>query len=86
MSRVIFNTYCYSTLESSYSTATPIAGDMETPQHGNDLTRNQIKNTPKPLKSRVFLDVSAISSNFSEIPLNSNFEDFPLFLIDFPEL
>ena len=61
-------------------------GDMETPQHGNNSTRNRIKNTRKPLKSRFFLDVSAISSNFLEIPLNSNFEEFSLFFDRFPKI
>jgi len=59
---------------------------METPQHGNDSTRKQIKNTWKPLKNRFFLGISAISSNFLEIPLNSNFEAFPHFFDRFPRI
>ena len=47
--------------------------------HGNASTRKRIKNKRKPLKNRFFWGVSAISSNFSEIPLNLNFEEFPLF-------
>ena len=59
---------------------------METPQHGNNSTQKQIKNPQKPLKNWFFWGVSVISSNFLEIPLNSNFEEFPIFFDWFPRI
>ena len=47
---------------------------METPQHGNGSKRRV-----NPSKTVFFWGISVISSNFSEISLNSNFEEFPLF-------
>ena len=45
---------------------------METEQHGNASTQ-------KPIKLLIFLSISAISLNFSELPQNSDFKKFPLF-------
>ena len=59
--------------------------------HGNASTRKRLntetdqKYAETPQKP-FFWGISAISSNFSEIPPSSNFEEFPLFFNRFPRI